>query len=230
MKVKDMVDEVVSEVIDVTDDEINSTHPEWIDKVLDELSDHELIAGAPTTDGLRRVAEKLFGEILESDTEIVSVDPERVVAKHCLVISKYKGGVVRVSACVDVFKSTLPSPFNNHVVASACTRAEGKALRRALKIRAYTAEETYMQDEADVTADTKISDQQSMAIQFLCKRTNTNLKKLVKHVMPNAKSLDDVKNKDARMVINRLSEFQRKETPKEFVGYDPNWKENFKES
>ena len=36
--------------------------PAWSEYILDNLADHELIQGAPTVDGLRRVTERCFGE------------------------------------------------------------------------------------------------------------------------------------------------------------------------
>ena len=44
---------------------------EWSEYLLDQLSDHELINGAPTVDGLRRITEKCFWEIVESKSSIV---------------------------------------------------------------------------------------------------------------------------------------------------------------
>ena len=47
------------------DDTPRDSDPEWSEYLLDQLADHELINGAPTVDGLRRITEKCFGEIVE---------------------------------------------------------------------------------------------------------------------------------------------------------------------
>ena len=51
--IENFVDEVVQDNIAVeSGDKIpNPTDPEWVDYVLDQLSDHELSQGNPTTDG-----------------------------------------------------------------------------------------------------------------------------------------------------------------------------------
>ena len=45
--------------------------PEWSEFLLDQLADNELIHGAPTVDGLRRITERFFGEILGSRSVVL---------------------------------------------------------------------------------------------------------------------------------------------------------------
>ena len=179
------------------------TEAEWVNTVIDELADHELYEGTPTTDGLRRVTEKLYGKILRSRTKIIKVEKDYVVASHSLTILRYEDDArLQVNACVDVWKKSLPAPFNAHVVSTACTRAEGKALRRALRIRIQTAEEIANVDEGP--ADSSINDQQKMAIRTLCKRLGVDIDKLTE-----GKDLDKLSNTDGRGLIDKLSSFQR---------------------
>ena len=249
---KNIVEEMVEEIVE---DEVQikeapkipkPTDPKWVEYVLDQLADHELISGAPTTDGLRRVTEKVFGEIVESDTEILEIPKlafsGKASAKHTLRIRKYDNtreglakwdmgdDLITVSACVDVLGERLPSPFNQHLVSTACTRAEGKALRRALKIRVQTAEELANSDDDDSkTLKEPINDQQIVAIKTMCKRNNVDLIKFVRSY-PNSdkvESIREVKNLEGRLMINKLSSFQREGTPEEFVGYNDNWEEEF---
>ena len=68
-----MVENFVDDKVEYDQNEL-STHPkrpkehdpEWSEYLLDQLSDSELINGAPTVDGLRRITEKCFGEIIGS--------------------------------------------------------------------------------------------------------------------------------------------------------------------
>ena len=72
---KDMV-EIYDEEPTPVDDGPKRPHeydPGWSEYILDNMSDSELIKGAPTVDGLRRATEKCFGEILQSKSEIVEV-------------------------------------------------------------------------------------------------------------------------------------------------------------
>ena len=79
--------------------------------------------------------------------------------------SELKQGNPTVDGCVDVKFQNIPHPFNQHLVSTADTRAEGKALRRALKLRVVTAEEVQQTSEDDVlAAQENITDQQILAI------------------------------------------------------------------
>lgn len=232
-KIQDMVEEVVEDTMVQADDVkiVTPRDPKWVDYVLDHLADHELLDGNPTTDGLRRVTEKLYGEIIESDTDILEVPKSayngKVTAKHTLVIKRYDGVLTKVSACVDVVGDSLPAPFNRHLVATACTKAEGKALRRALKIRVHTAEELTSEKDEEFNADEPVNDQQIVAIKTLCKRNNVDLEAFVKANSDKPKTVRDVKNLEGRLMINKLSGYQREGTPDELLGYNENWEESF---
>jgi hypothetical protein len=165
---------------------------------------------------------------LESNSEIINITDNKVTAKHTLVIAKYSGQAIRVSACVDVLADKLPHPFNVHLASTACTRAEGKALRRALKIRVHTAEELANVDDDDgLHTDEAINDQQMAAIKTMCKRHDVDIVKFIKANAGKAKSLRDVKNLEGRLMINKLSTYQREGTPADVTGYDENWEEAF---
>jgi hypothetical protein len=231
-KIQDIVEEVVEDgAVEIEDHKVHPTDPKWVDYILDELSDHELLDGNPTTDGLRRVTEKLYGEIVRSDTDILEIPKQKyvgkVTAKHTLVIRKFNGTEIVVSACVDVLGDTIPAPFNKHLVATACTKAEGKALRRALKIRVQTAEEISSESDEEFNTDEPINDQQIVAIKTLCKRNNVDLVSFVKANSDDPKSIRDIKNLEGRLMINKLSGYQREGTPDDLLGYNDNWEETF---
>lgn len=235
-KLEDMVDEIVEDKQEETNTDIPScTDPKWVDYILDNLADHELANGNPTTDGIRRVTEKVFGEIIYSDSQVLEV-PERPLSgkatvKHTLTVQKYENGQsITVSACVDVLGDKLPYPFKEHLVSTACTRAEGKALRRALKIRVLTAEElAHTEEDGDVSMDmgSLINDQQILALKTMCKRLDVNLVKFVKANSSKAQNIKGVKAVECSLMINKLSEFQRESVPKEFSGWSSSWEEEF---
>ena len=132
--------------------------------------------------------------------------------------------------CVDVKFQNIPHPFNQHLVSTADTRAEGKALRRALKLRVVTAEEVQQTSDDDVLASEEdITDQQILALNQMCKRLDINLIEGVKSVSPNASSIRDSSNLQGRMLLSTLSEYQRNAAsiPDNLKGYDSEWKEVF---
>jgi hypothetical protein len=220
--------------VDIDAPEIDSLDPKWVDYVIEQLADHELVNGSPTTDGLRRVTECVFGEILYSDTEILNIRDNCITAKHTLTIEKKNGRQIQVSACVDVLKDKLPvgSPYRDHLTATACTRAEGKALRRALKIRIHTAEELANATKQDKSTNDSINDQQISALNVMCKRLNIDFVKLAKSITIDSRKIRKITslNKlEAGIMMDTLSGYQKDKDniPEELVGYNENWQEKF---
>lgn len=212
------------------------TDPKWVDYIISLLADHELIKGAPTTDGLRRVTEKVYGSIIFSDSEVIEVPGQytdynylKATVKHTLHILRYSDNqLVEVSACVDVVKNHIPNPFCNHLVGSACTRAEGKALRRALKIRIQTVEELTNINEDEKLDNESINDQQESALKVLCERNDINLEKFVKSAFTHISNIKQLKNDEAKVLIKSISELQKTGSiPENIAGYQINWKETF---
>lgn len=237
-----MVENFVDDKVEYDQNEL-STHPkrpkehdpEWSEYLLDQLSDSELINGAPTVDGLRRITEKCFGEIIGSRSEIIDTptaqNNQRCTIKHTLTIAKYgTSHNIAVDGCVDVLYHKTPYPFKDHLVATADTRAEGKALRRALKIRVITAEELQNEDEQEaLSSDELVNDQQVLAINQLCKRLDISVVPFVTGEYNKTKTINELRNLEARLLISKLSEFQRTpdDIPKTYIGYNENWKTNF---
>jgi len=234
---EDIVEEEVQDVTEaVAEQEIvpYSTDPEWVNFLIGQLEDSELVKGAPTTDGLRRVTEKYFGEIISSESDIVSNnDGHYAIVRHTLMIKKHENDTtINVGACIDVNKVNLPAPFNKHLIATACTRAEGKALRRALKIRVHTAEElsnVHDEDDESDLANAHANDQQVMALTAMCKRQNIDLVKFVKSMTNNKKmkNIKQLQKKEASVMLDKVSHYMREGVPEDLVGYQANWTEKF---
>ena len=205
----EMVEDMVEDTIETSKTKKipSEQDPEWSEYLLDQLSDTELINGAPTVDGLR------------------------CVIRHTLGIEKHNGiGIIRVDGCVDVLYHKTPYPFKDHLVATADTRAEGKALRRALKIRVVTAEELQNEDESDeISTEELINDQQVLAINQLCKRLDISVQSIVTGEYNKVDKINQLRNLEARLLISKISELQRKpkDIPESYIGYNENWKTNF---
>lgn len=234
----DMIDEV--DALDTDGQVVNvqevptETSEDWYDFLIDNLYDNELVQGNPTVDGLRRLTEKFFGEIIKSKSEVIYNEHDggglRCVVKHTLAIRKYRTNTtIEVDACIDVDYRYVPHPFNKHIVATADTRAEGKALRRALKLRVVTAEEVQVQTmEDEVFNDGSINDQQIMAINAVCRKYNINVEKATKSVYNNVKTIKQLSNNEAANLLDQITAYQReKEIPEDLLGYNSSWSSSF---
>ena len=214
---------------------------EWTDHVLELLSDDEKINGNPTTDGLRRVFEiALNCTVIGSESSVIqspSPDNEkRATVVHCIsfVINnesqddaiKYRS----VSGAADVYWGNCDKIYRNHPVAVAETRAEGRALRRALKLRKVVAAEELakeIEDDPDRGNVSKISSNQINFIDVMSKRLNISVVELMNSLAIVNDNIHNISHDDAVTVIKELSKHQQKTTeiPQDLIGYQPTWKE-----
>jgi hypothetical protein len=214
---------------------------EWTDHVLGLLSDDEKIAGNPTTDGLRRIFEVALNcDVIEAITEIVQAptpeNEKRATATHTI---RYvlKGDVSddmnvkyrAVTGAADVYWGNCDKIYRNHPTAVAETRAEGRALRRALKLRKVVAAEEIakdIEDHPDENSVSKITNNQINFIDVMAKRLNINVSKLLETNSLEFKNIYVLSHEDAVTVIRLLSSYQQNmdKIPQELSGYNNEWK------
>jgi hypothetical protein len=213
---------------------------EWTDHVLSLLSDDEKISGNPTTDGLRRIFEiALNCDIVESSSNVVqspSPDNEkRATVVHTISYFLKDGSVPVeskhrvVTGAADVYWGNCDKVFRNHAVAVADTRAEGRALRRALKLRKVVAAEELakdIEDHPDANTVSKISNNQINFIDVLAKRLNINVVNLLDSLDIKVTSIYDMSHDDGVKTIKELSTLQTNldSVPEKIKGYDAGWK------
>lgn len=210
---------------------------EWNDHVLDLLNDDEKIEGNPTTDGLRRIFEMAMEcEIISSLSEVVqspTIDNEkRATVVHNLSFTLNSDKVKRIrtiSGSADVYWGNCDKIYRNHPVAVAETRAEGRALRRALRLRkVVTADEISKEidDNPDGNSISKISSNQINFIDVLAKRLDINMEKLLESNGHTDKNIYNIEHSVAVDIIKNLSSYQQNVSniPENFKGYDINWK------
>lgn len=214
---------------------------EWNDYVLGLLSDDEKIDGNPTTDGLRRIFEiALDCDLIESISEVVqSPDPnneKRATVTHTLRYvlksdsqpkDEIKYRVVTGSA--DVYWGNCDKVYRNHPVAVAETRAEGRALRRGLRLRKVVAAEELakeMEDNPDVNTVNQISQNQINFIDVLAKRLDINVNNLLVDLAIDPTNIFQMSHENAVNVLRQLSKYQQNlETiPSKLLGYEPSWR------
>lgn len=113
------------------------TSIEWNDYVMSKFDEAELFDGMPLAAGLRRVAELLLGTIVYSGP--TQVFPPKDDGSHgrATVVWKieFANGVC-FSDVADCWEGNTDDAFCAFAVATAATRAEARALRKALRLKA----------------------------------------------------------------------------------------------
>ena len=217
------------------------TSPEWHGYVLSLFDESELIDGNPLVAGLRRVAETVLGPIVYSGpTQVFPSTRDDHHGRATVVFSVEFESGVRYSDVADCWEGNTDDMFCAYAVATASTRAEGRALRKALRMKGVAAEEITKKDTASIVREasskkessdggfddqSRMSDAQFNFIDVKCRQLNVNGKELFKSgfsVEVNRK----VSKKVASDIIDRLNEYQRDKTsiPEETKGYEQEWR------
>ena len=220
---------------------VSPNDPGWTDYVLSLLTEDEKIMGNPTTDGLRRIFEiALDCKIIASTTDVIqSPEPsneKRATVCHSITYclknmtegNEHLNTVV-VDGAADVYWGNCDKIFRNHPVAVAETRAEGRALRRGLKLRKVIAAEEMtqsMEDDPDGSNVNKIVTNQISFIDTISQRLNINPIKLLKHLNIDHKTIYDVSHDSAVEIVRQLSTYKQNidNIPEAIIGYDPQWR------
>tara|TARA_R100000008_G_scaffold21970_1_gene11645 strand:+ start:695 stop:1471 length:777 start_codon:yes stop_codon:yes gene_type:complete len=220
---------------------------EWSDYVMSKFEPHELIDGNPVCAGLRRVTEDVLGSIVSSRPSQVwpSTDvngPGRATVIFEVVINWMDSGEFRTFAEVaDVWHGNTDDLFCAHPVATASTRAEGRALRKALKVKCLAAEELAKKDIVSIVRqsvdqnvgvsgewkeESNISLPQVNFIDGKCKQLDIHVLNFINAGSENYSSINDVSKKTASKMLATLNEYQTKtkNIPEKIKGYDSNWR------
>lgn len=204
----------------------------WTDYVLSFLTEDELIKGNPTTDGLRRVFEKVLEcKIVNCETNVQQCPtPENSQRATVVVSLTYQfadGRVSMIDGASDAFWGNTDKLFRNHPVAVAETKAEGRALRRALRLRKVVTADEIVEDVVEIDGETvdRISSSQIAFINNLSLKTDVNTTALLDSMGLGEYNTKKISHKDAVAVVRKLSEFQRDlaGVPDNLKGYDPDW-------
>jgi hypothetical protein len=214
---------------------------EWTDYVLSLLSDDEKIKGNPTTDGLRRIFEvALDCRVLSSNSKVVQSpdqnNEKRATVVHSIVFylknqdtDSQHLNTINIDGAADVYWGNCDKIYRNHPVAVAETRAEGRALRRALRLRKVVAAEELaenIEDHVDGESVGKITSNQINFISVLGQRLNVNIVKILELLALSTDNIYNIKYDDALVIIKKLSEYQQDQSTVSsgLVGYDESWK------
>lgn len=214
----------------------------WEDYVFSLLSNNEFEekdgVKYPKANGLRRLVQKLIGPIIKSGpVQVTQIDNESATVVYELHVihnnvnitqaNQYVreddliSGQLRIySAAANVYRGNTPDVFAVHSVATAETRAEGRALKRALSLSTYTAEE--MNNDKDVSSifenkikstESKIKSSQITAITTLCGRLGIDVHKFTANEFPDRLVFDDtLSHSNAAKLMVILNKYQSKDS------------------
>ena len=221
---------------------------EWHEYIMSKFEKRELIDGNPTCAGLRRVAEDVLGSIIVSRPSQVfpatdTNGPGRATVVFEIVFDWMDSGRMRTfSDVADVWHGNTDDLFCAHPVATASTRAEGRALRKALKLRCLSAEElTRKKDIESIVRESvnnkktidgewqgedNISNPQINFIDTKCKQLDINVLKFINSGSEVYDSINDISKKKGIEMLAVLNEYQnnKRDTPNKIKGYDQNWR------
>ena len=213
----------------------------WSEWVMSKFTDDELENGAPTCDGLRRVAEDILGpiekvEVIKNDTPNVNNRGNATVVVGVTINPVHLDGHPRygysiyVEDLADANRLNTPEEIFKHPSATAGTRAESRVYRKMLRLRKILAAEELASNESNLEEDwspsTPITDQQITVIDMLCKRTNMNVLDFINCGDLKYVCIEQVSEHSAQKMLQYLNSIQRKNSdrPDDINYYDENWK------
>lgn len=237
---------VIEEKVGGIEDRPSMFSDEWNDYVMAHFHSNELIDGNPICAGLRRVAEFLLGDIVESGPEQVfpatdGLSPDRATVVFKVIFDWMNSGKHRVfKEVADVWHGNTDDLFCAHPVATASTRAEGRALRKALKLRCLAAEELAKKDIVNIVQESvkkvptsgeyeggnKISSQQIQFIDNRCNQLDVDVISFINMGENTYGSIEQVTKESAKKMIKVLNNYQNGSAiPESIQGYKVNWRQ-----
>ena len=133
-----------------------------------------------------------------------------------------------MNGAADVYWGNCDKIYRNHPIAVAETRAEGRALRRGLKLRKVVAAEEIAKEVEDLDGNTvsKITNNQINFIDVLGKRLNINITSLLDSESIDSKNIYAIEHGDAVKMIRKLSAYQQDvdNVPSTILEYNSEWK------
>ena len=227
----------------VMDESVPSmTSLEWNDHVMGLFDASELFDGRPTCAGLRRVAELILGRIVSSrPTQVFPPSGGDEIGRATVVWEVVFMDGSLFSDVADCWEGNTDDTFCVFNTATAATRAEGRSLRKALRIKTVAAEEMTKKNTASIVKSIsqakrvetegeyddsyRMSDAQSNFIDAKCSQLNLNVAEFFNEVFDlNVKRKID--KRQASDAIKKLNEYQqdKKLIPDSITAYIADWR------
>lgn len=223
-------DFVVEQTQAINESQPSITDYEWSDYVLKHLHEDEFFKGNPTVDGLRRIVPLLLGPILSDTTTVVQTPTPDNNHRATVVCEITIGGYEQVcfSGAADVYRGNIDKEYARYPVATAETRAEGRALRKALRLRKVIAAEEITTEPFEDEIQNITLNQRSV-IDRLCNRLDINVKKYVNNGIQQYDKITEVGFEYAVQLVKTLLDYQHDAIPipSNIINYDENWRDGF---
>lgn len=219
------------------------TDVEWHNYVMGLFDESELYDGMPLVAGLRRVSQLVIGPIISSKpvqvfaptdvdhmgraTVVYEVQFQKPKAEEKVkkgeavsVLSSWNDNVLTFADVADCFEGNADDLVALHPAATASTRAEARALRKALGLTCVSAEELTRNKDIVKEYKTKVGEptdgsmkngdimsvNQKKCIAVICDKIKVDPVKMVMHLA--GKGVDSLTKGEASKVIDSLSNMQ----------------------
>lgn len=210
--------------IDNKKDEITPQDSGWTQYIIGQFEDDELDGKNPRVEGLRRIAEKVIGEIIEEGCDLVAPPNQDNEMRACVkawIIFNTDSGLKRYEALADAYSGNCLSDYGAYITAMADTRAKGRCLRNALKLRRIVSAEEIdptMVATNEGNHNDPIDTSQITGITIVAKRINVSIPKLLQD-MSITGDISALKKGDAKSVLQKLNCMSlTKEVPERLKG------------
>lgn len=223
----------------VDDGSPDVTSEKWHEYVMGFFQEDELLDGKPLVAGLRRVTQLLIGRIVSSlPTSVVPPKEDATIGRAtvCWLVTLDNG-----SSFGDVASSwegNTDEAFCVYAVETAATRAEARALRKALCLKVVSADEiaqnakpvnqfktpSKVTTEGEYDDQGRITDAQANFINSKAKKLNVNVAEFLQEEF-NTSAPKKMSKKTASNAIDKLNDYQQNPAaiPDKLKGYLENW-------
>lgn len=189
--------------------------PEWSDFVLSQFEDDELTGGKPNIKGLRRVTESLLGPIVDSGPIQNIPGSDNALTVLYVVTIQFPEGSRTFRSVADAGPyNNSKYPFSTYHACMAETRAEARALKRALQLKVTAAEEIdgaapNPTDERPFVRneDEAIQGTQMKMIELRANQLNIDINEFLKENKHT--SINEISREEARSLIQLINSYQQ---------------------
>jgi hypothetical protein len=203
--------------------------PKWSEFVSSQFESDEQIDGYPKANGLRRVAELLLGDIIDSSpTEVFPVHGNgagRASVSYSITFMWHDKAKRTYADVADVSEDNIDSDFLKFSLATASTRAECRALRKALKLKKCAYEEldkkqgSQDEDTSDRPTSSAVSTSQIRLLNTKCADLDIDLIKFINSGEEKYDVIEQLSKVDATTFIKKLTHVKKNPTE-----IDPTWR------
>lgn len=219
--------------------------PEWSNYVMSLFTEDELENDNPKVAGLRRIAKKFLGEMVYSKPKIIqSPNPSNggnATVEYTIKFLDYDANGNQIKKVFgevgDAGPENTQAEFAKYASAIASTRAEARALRKALQLKCVASDEldtsTPEGEKSEIVKEiensTGITSTQINFLDTIAARLNIDVMAYVNCGKTKYSSIKNVPKEVAKQMIEYLSKLQTKgpnEVPVNLRGYKEGWKNN----